>query len=418
MRVKGMHQALVLVGALLIGPAAIASDQINELNTQYKQALVKNDIEQAVAYLCQAAAIDPKKYGKKCDSGRNSIADRLKEFQGNFGTGRFELQNRDYQGAIRDLSKIHFGPLHDQAQQLIGDARSRLNGAASPDDASRQSFLNARGAYEQGDFKQSLALAAAVTSVSLQPSAAQIVNNINLYNSTVAQADALVQSGRYKDAQQKYTFAAAIKSNGPGNVAEKQQKLETLLAAQQAQPVLPVPPAEMKKNNPVLSRQIDNWTKVRKALAEANAAEKSGDLKAALAGFDRALAIDARQVEALAGKGRIVSQLRGDPNALENTVTEGIQSYYASRLIQANDAISLYIHAGGIQSKGAAHFYLGATLLSQAFLADPLDHAKQDTLQQSAKREFLLAQQEKYNPIESAISPKIMTEWKKYSSPQ
>jgi hypothetical protein len=416
MNYKALGSSILFVGVLVIVQGAAAEDQASHLNAQYKQAKAKKDIEQAADYICQAAALDQKKYEKKCENARAAVSESLKEYEGYWGSGTSELQQKDYPGAIRDLSQIAFGPLHDKAQTLIAQARAQQNGAPSDEDQSRQALLAAQEAYVRGNFTQAAAFANSVTTANLHPPAAQILNNIRIYNATLAQAEALEQSGDYKAAQQKYSFVAAINLNGPGNIPQKQHQLEILLNAppvSAAQPAIPARPMNSETKDSAL--QNHTTAKERKALADARAAEASGDDQAALAGFSGLLAIDGRQPEALAGKERILNKLRGDPTALQDTLIGGIENFYASHYIEANDAISLYLHAGGVQSKGAAHFYLGATLFSQAILAGPGDKAKLESLHQSANQEFVLAKQENYRPIENEISPNILAEWKKSS---
>jgi hypothetical protein len=416
---KAVRYVLVLAGAMLIVQTASAEERADQLNTQYKEAKAKKDMEHGVNYICEAAALDPKKYGKKCDSARSYVADHLKQYQADLGTGRFELQNKDYPGAIRDLRKIEFGPLRDEAQRLITQARAQQSGAPSPDDLSRQALHAAQLSYERGDFAQAVIQANSVTTDNLKPNAAQMLTNIRIYKATLAQAEALEQSGDYKAAQQKYSFATAINPNGPGSIPQRQRHLETLLNAPPppaAQPAVPAQ-ADAKKAKAVTA-QIDNTANEKRALAEARAAEARGDDQTALARFTRVLAIDGRQSEALAGKERILNKLRGDPKALEDMLRGGIESFYSSHFIEANDAIALYLRAGGVRSKGAAHFYLGATFLSEAILAGPGDKGKQESLRQNAQQEFALAQQESYRPIENEVSPRILTEWKKSGNQQ
>jgi len=78
---------------------------------------------------------------------------------------------------------------------------------------------------------------------------------------------------------------------------------------------------------------------------------------------------------------------------------------------RADDTIGVYLHGDQQQHAGAAHFYLGASLLSQALLTSPKDQARVDALHQLAQDQFVLAKQLHYKPIESAISPKILAQW-------
>src|SRR5277367_4256512 len=100
---------------VLLTPAVHADSQTDHLRDLAKQAHERGALDQEAENLCQAATLDPQKYSKKCERARAEVARQLDEFKGLLGTGQFELQHKDYQGAIRDLSKIRFGPLAQQA---------------------------------------------------------------------------------------------------------------------------------------------------------------------------------------------------------------------------------------------------------------------------------------------------------------
>ena len=126
----------------LLAPAAYADSQTDHLRDLAKQAHAQGALDEEADYLCQAATLDPQKYGKKCERTRADVTRQLDEFKGLLGTGQFELQHKDYQGAIRDLSKIRFGQLTQQAQALVAQAKRAL--AQSPADA-------AAGGCREGD---------------------------------------------------------------------------------------------------------------------------------------------------------------------------------------------------------------------------------------------------------------------------
>jgi hypothetical protein len=141
-------------------------------------------------------------------------------------------------------------------------------------------------------------------------------------------------------------------------------------------------------------------------------------MKGALQAFNSALALDGRQAEAIAGKRRILARMQGDPKALEDSLETGIRSYYTAQFDQAAQALTLYLSGGGMHDKGAAHFYLAASLISEAIVADPKGVDEIADLRQKSQQEFVLAKQANYRPIEKLVSPKIMAEWNKIGSQQ
>jgi hypothetical protein len=397
--------------ALLVSffPATVRADQqADDLYAQYKAAMAKNQVEQAVEYLCSAAKLDTQKYGKSCDSAQQYVASRLQKYDGLFVTGKSEFESKDYVGAIRDLSKIDFGPKREEAQKLIGQANDLIN-HPQPVDTSAQSLKAAQTAYDNGDFATAAANAGLVKAADLQPQAQVILSNIKNYNDNVQQGDALVSDKNYAAAQQKYNAALSIKSNGPGNPSGKLQQIAGLMAA--AKPNT----TAVAINKSGTSSSTDNTAKIKADLAAAQDAAAKGNWQAALAEYDQALTLDPKQQEAITGKGQaqdaIKAALSKDPKALEDTLIGGIRSYYESHFLEARDALTLYLTAGGTRSKGAAYFYLGAAMLAQAFVSDPKSKDDQDRLQQSALQQFQQAKQVRYRPAEKYISPKILAIW-------
>jgi len=304
---------------------------------------------------------------------------------------------------------------------LIHEANSQLNQPSSPADGSMQALQAAQAAYENGDFAAATTNANLVKASNLQPIAQQILTNIRVYNDTMQQGDAAMQSKDYAAAQQKYTFALKIKSNGPGNPADKLKQISSLLATPEKSdsPVTAdVSSSRPRANKSKLVAQAppDNSAKIKSSLGEAQDDEKKGNLQAALTAYEMVLSLDPQQSDAVAGKQRVSDAIGKDPQALEETLANGIHNYYQSHLIEARDALSLYLAEGGTRSKGAAYFYLGATFMAQAFLSDPQNKARRDDLQRSAVQEFQLAKQEHFKPIEKYVSPKILAVWNQSGS--
>jgi hypothetical protein len=411
----GRKWPLIVFAGLVLSPIANADNQVDHLRDLAKEAKAKGDLDQVANYLCEAASLDATHYQKRCERARADAEKRAQEYEAAFQTGTFELQKKDYAGAIRDLSKINFGPRRDEAQHLIQQAQAFLPGG-NAEAANQQLLHEAQAAYQQGDFNMAVTRANQVQSPALQLVAKQLLTNIKIYQDTMAQADQLAQSGDYKGARDKYSFAIAINAHGPGSPADKLQEVEAKLKSQAAETAAKSQAqTDAAKQAPV---KVDYAAKVKSGLTEARRDEAKGDFKAALQAFEGVLVLDGLQSEALAGKQRVMAELRGDPKALAQSLEEGIRSYYASNFGQAADSISLYLSGGGVHNKGAAHFYLAAALLSEAILTDSHDEAHAKDLKQSADVQFVQARQEKYKPVEKLVSPKILSEWAKSGSPQ
>ncbi|HEX3435973.1 MAG TPA: hypothetical protein VHT24_04330 [Pseudacidobacterium sp.] len=399
-------RVLLFSGIFLLASVTLHADQqADDLYQQYKAASAKNQVELAAKLLCQAAEIDQAKYGKECANTQQFVSSRLQRFEGYFVTGKSEYETKDYVGAVRDLSRIDFGPHREEAQKLIAQAYDQIN-HPQPVDSSPQSLKAAQIAYDNGDFATASVNAALVKAPELQPAAQSILSNIKAYNEAMQEGDALMAAKNYAAAQQKYDAALNIRSNGPGNPAGKLQQVAAMTAnAKQGQ-------ATAGNNPPVLQ---DKSARIKAALAEAQGDAAKSNWQAALAAYGRVLELDPKQPDALTGRTQaedaMKAELSKDPKALEDVLIKGVRAYYESHFIQAHDAISLYLTAGGTRSKGAAYFYLGATMLSQSILSSPKNRDEADSLHQSALEQFQQAKQERFKPVEKYVSPKILAVW-------
>jgi hypothetical protein len=407
--------SLVILASLALMPSATRADEqkdhLKELDKQAKQAKDEGDLGQVANYLCQAANLDASHYGKRCERARADAEKKIQEFGKDLETGKLELQHKDFAGAVRDLSKIVFGPNRNEAQGLILEAKAFLPG---PDfESANQAVLRAAlAAYQRGNFDAAATLANEVHSAALQPTATQLLTNIKEYQDTMARAALLAQSSDYKGAREAYALAVKINANGPGSPADKLRDMDAKLASQTAEAAAK---SQQAAETAEAVQKAENAAKVKGGLVQARRDEARGDFKAALHDFEDVLTLDGLQAEALTGKRRVLAQLRSDPEALVESLEDGIRSYYSSQFEKAADSISDYLNSKnkGLHYKGAAHFYLGASLLSEAILADPRDETHVGSLRQSAEQQFAQARQEKYKPVESLVSPRILEEWTK-----
>jgi hypothetical protein len=405
---------LVIVASLaLMTPATRADEQkdhLKDLEKQAKQAKDQGDLAQMANYLCEAAKLDASHYGKRCERARADEEKKMQEFKTDLETGTQELQHNDLAGAIRDLSRIVFGPNRGQAQLLILKAKASLPGPEF--EAANQAVLRAATAdYLRGDFDAASSQASEVHSAALQPEAKLMLSEIKEYQDAMARAALLAQSANYKGAHDAYALAVKINPNGPGSPADKMRDMDSKLASQAAEAAAQSQQAAAAET----LQRAEDAAKVRDGLAQARRDEAKGDFKTALHGFESVLTLDGRQAEALAGRQRVLARLRSDSQELVDGLEQGIRSYYSSQFEQAANSISGYLNSKNeaLHYKGAAHFYLGASLLSEAILAAPHDEAHASSLRQSAEQQFVAARLEKYNPVEHLVSPRVLEEWTK-----
>jgi hypothetical protein len=411
MKVK-LSGAVFLVATAMLSQTPNAGKSADQLRDLASHAKESGDLQSEADYLCQAAALDGKKYGKKCDRARDDAGKALAQFQADLTMGRTELQRKDYPGALRDLGKITFGPNKAEALELMQQARIGISGGIPVDPASLAAFKTAREAYFRGDFDQAESQAKRVQSPGLQNAVNQLLANISVYRDVMKQADTLVHNGDLKGAEQKYQFAVTIQQNGPGNPVarlKEVQAAEARAVTEKPQPVVQNQTAAQSEVTP--PSKINNAAKIKNSLDTARREETQGDLEAALQAYNAALSLDVRQAEAVAGKKRVLSEMQEDSNAMKGSLREGVADFYASHFSHADDAIGAYLQSGEKHYAGAAHFYLGASLLTQALLTSPKNQLEASTLREQALDQFAFAKQLHYKPIESAVPPKVFAQW-------
>src|SRR5215469_4150236 len=217
-------------------------DELRRLASQAKEA---GDLPHETFYLCQAAALDEKKFGKKCDHAKGDAAKALAQFEADLEMGRGEVQRKNYAAALRDLEKISFGPHKAEAQQWMQQARIGLSGRVPVDPASLDAFNAARAAYDRGDFDAVEPQVRRIQAPVIQAAANQLLANINTYREAMKQADAMFHGGDLKGAEQKYQMAAAIQRNGPGHPQDRLREVQAAQAANsqlQTTASAPLPP--------------------------------------------------------------------------------------------------------------------------------------------------------------------------------
>jgi tetratricopeptide (TPR) repeat protein len=410
---------------LLIAIAVVAQSPphlgrtADEFRDLAKQARKSGDLQGEANDLCQAAQLDARKYEKKCVRAKEDLQQTLTQFQADLDTGRMDLQHRDFAAAVRALSKITFGPVKEQAQELIQQARVEGN-LAPPDQVSPLALAVANAAYSRGDFDRAEDMLKRVQSPSMRAAANQLEADINLYRITMNQADALAQSGDFKGAAEKYQFAATIRPNGPGQPLEHAQAALAALAQadrEKAGRVSLQPPSTQpsQASSESLQAKGSSAEKIKGVLSLAHREEAAGNLKDALQAYESVLRLDSQQADASSGKRRLLEQMKNAEESIEAVLIEGITEFYASKFDAAEEAIGRYLQSAGSGHAGAAHFYLGASLLCQVFLADPKNAIDASDLRHRAEDQFALAKQLHYAPLPAEVSPRILAAWTQVS---
>jgi len=385
--------ALCVAFLLSISAAARADQQADDLYKQYKSYKSKGQYDLAAKAVCDSAKIDSK-YQNECDQVSTYVNGRLQDFETTFVLAQAEFNRGNCADALRDFGKISFGPHRDEAVTLGAKAKDCVeNPPPKVDPREVETLKGAQVAFENGNFPTAEVNARQIKSPDLLPQAQKILNDIKNYYDAVQRGDDLLGKTKYAEAQQQYNVALGISRNGPGNLSAKLKKIDDIAH--------PKPPG---------GTQDTNLARIQPILTQARSEVASGDCNAALASYARVLQIDPAQQEALSGQKTCQDIIAGNGN-FETMLVNGVRDFYDSNFNEARTTISLYLTLSGVRSKGAAYFYLGATILSQAVLSSPKEKKEYDRLNQAALENFQKAKQEKFKPVEKYVSPRILAVW-------
>jgi hypothetical protein len=417
---SGLSAVILLTATAIMAQTpnqATSADQFRDLATSAKNS---GDLPAEANYLCQAAALDSKKYEKRCTHAREDVGKALVQFKIDLDTGRTEIQQKNYAGALRDLEKITFGSNKEEAKDLIQLVRIASNGGTPADLVSYDAFSSARIAYSRGNFDLAQSEAKLVKSAPLQNTINKLLTNINVYRDLMRDADALVKSGDLKGAEQKYQLAALIKQDGPGQPQDRLREVQAAEAqAASAKAALPLPPPVVPPPNGSKSAPSPNTgdsPDKNKAISDADSQKQR--LKKDAQRLRTSLQAKDGKAENASGAKGASEEVKRDSEMTKKELTQGITDFYASHFSSAADAIEVYLQGDGAQYLGAAHFYLGASLLMQAFLTSPKDTLRIESLRNQAQTEFMAAKRLHYKPVVSAVSPKVFGEWTQIGNQQ
>ena len=361
------------------------------------------DLPKQADDLCRAAALDPK-FQKRCDKAKEDLSKALSQFDASYNQAVFEARHKDFGGAVRDLSKITFGPHRDAAQALLPQLRVVAH-MGSPEEISRIALQLANAFYAAGKLDEAENWLKYVTVPELQAVQNQMETNIRVYRDTMRAANQLLTQQDLNGAAQKFQFAASIVPNGPGSPKGQLQQLQTQMAAMQHS-------TDQSNTQQTAAKQKDaNEAKIQSLLETGSKDEARGDMQGAAKAYTAVLALDPDQKNAIAGRKRAAARPADDPKALEALLQQGVRQFYAAQYTQASKMISSYLSKGGKLHKGAAQFYMGATLTAMRIVADHQETQHGDELRQQAQEHFEAARKLKFEPVKNAVSPKVLDEW-------
>jgi hypothetical protein len=398
---------LMLMATMAVVMQGQDNPNANQLADAAKHAHDARDLPKQVDDLCRAAALDSK-FQKRCDKAKEDLSRSLAQFDAAYNQAVFEAQHKDFPGAVRDLSKITFGPHRDSAQALVPQLRVAGH-MGSPEEISRMAMQLANAFYAAGRLDDAEAWLKYVTVPGLQAAQNQMETNIRSYRQAMQEANELLIQHNFNDAAQKFQFAAIIAPNGPGNPKGQLQQVQEQIAAMQHSTT------QVNSQQSAAIQKDPNAAKIQSLLSTGSKNEERGNMRGAARAYAAALALDPNQKDAIEGQKRVLTRLVDDPKALETLLEQGVMQFYAAQYTQANDTIGSYLAKGGRLHEGAAQFYMGASLTAIQIMADPKDIQHSNDLRQQAQVHFEAARKLRFEPVKNAVSPKILKEWTQVS---
>jgi tetratricopeptide (TPR) repeat protein len=426
MLTKHLRTSYVSLCAAFACVLLAASLQAQDPGVIFNRALTESGCKRMLD-ACQAASLDPKKkdYREECDRDKTAIS-RSDEAMKNKALDAINTKDLATAKRITNLM-VCSADIKQTLQSQIADATPKDQPPPPPQPKADQSstFLaEANSAFNSGKFDAAVSSAQQVTDPNLKPLAQDIINKVNAYHTDVAAARAAEGSKDYAGAISNWQKAQGISSNGPDSPASNIARLEPL-AHPPTVPVAgnptvpphgdPLPPKNDPKKQPPQPQPTnpkpDPGAQVATLMDQATKAEASNNMQAAVRAYDAILRLQPDNPIATTKKAALLVRINSDPAEQAKSLTTAIRDFYSSRYTDAEDSLQAYLDAPTAKSKGAAHFYLGATRLYEKILSTSGQKVDSALASTEVQRQFKEARASGYRPLEKFVSPVIMRAW-------
>jgi len=346
-----------------------------------------NDRPKQVQDYCSASQLEPKnkKYADTCVSYKAGLNQD--------DTSSLAIAIAAYKSHDLDRAESMARQVSSYDPKLSGDAKFLL------DRIRNEKLLNqVKAAWAAGDFKSVASLSQALTNPDFKAAANAYVDNVNLYNGYIQQAQNR-QKDNPEEAIRQLALAKALNPNGPDDPAGKISEIQKAMQAKSAP--APKPPADSG---------AETAKKVSKLLGDAQSAEQQGNLQDALIYYAKVLKLQPGNQDAQSNTERIEQEIRNDPAAARNELIAAIRYFYNSQFDDARRALMSYLESPkNARDPGAADFYLGAALLEQSILNTP--RAQWHGPSADALSAFKEARKANYHPAREYVSPALLKVW-------
>jgi hypothetical protein len=389
--------AICVLCLLLCGVSMQAQDYGGNLKQQAKDLADKakgegSDRAKQVQDYCAAAQLEPsnKKYSDMCSSYRSGLIN----------------DDSAYLASAIALYKSHDLDRAESTAKLVSGFDPKLSGQARflLDLIKSERLLSqVKAAWAKGDFNTVTTQAQGITNADSKAAANVYVNNVNLYNGYLDQAQKQEKSNP-QEAIKQLEQAENLNPSGPGNPAGRIADLQKAMQNKNA------PPPPIVATKPAPDSQAEIAKKVSKLMSDARDAEKQGKLPDALNDYASVLKLQPGNPDAQSNTARIEQQIKSDPAAAKKELVSAIRYFYLSQFDDAQRSLMDYLESPQTaQNPGVADFYLGATLFEQSILTTPTAQWKGPSAE--AISAFRKARTANYNPVRAYVSPALLKVW-------
>jgi hypothetical protein len=351
-----------------------------------------NDQAKQVQDYCEAAQLEPKnkKYADTCNSFRSGL---IHDDTAWLASAMSAYKSHDLDRA-ESMAKLV--SLYDP--KLSGDAKLLL------DRIKNEKLMNQiKTAWAGGNFNAIGSLAQAITSPDFKAAANVYLNNVNLYNSYIQQAQKLARDNP-QEAIRQLALAKDLNPNGPDDPAGKMAELQKNLLARNSQPT------STSNSKPPTDSNAEINKKISKLTSDAQNAEKQGNLPDALIDYANILKLQPGNQDAQNNTDRIEQAIRSDPAAARNELITAIRYFYHSQFDDAQRSLLDYLKSPlTARNPGVANFYLGASMIEQSLLNTP--RSKWQGPSPDAQSAFKAAHKLNYTPARNYVSPALLKIW-------
>ena len=431
---RAIKRTLFIAALALLAPAALLADKKDDLYKQATAAATGSKVDEAARLYCELAKMDAgyKDAKMMCTIMTNEAEKERKRNEDRFQAGMAAFQKGDWEDAVQKFRNVKSGPRLAEAQQYLSNripqaqaaakAKSDQEAASKADSEVNARFEQAVQAYNRNDFNSARGGFGQFGGTKRAGDAQSYLNKIREYEQAMNEANTLASAKNFDRAIGAYREAMAVKGDGPGDPSGRIRDMESQKSGAAAPPPAPTPtpsttvavstPVAPPPKPVTAAIKVMETPKVDvgKLLAEAETAQKRGQVSTAKGKYLAVLAADKNNAQALAALDQLNAQAAPSKEKASSEadvlLAKGIGEFYQGLYDDAEFDIKYYLRVNGSKT-ALSNFYLGVVKLTQYYLRG--EQVGDRKLLADAQNSFKAAKRTAgFRPPEKFVSPKIL----------